>query len=199
MPNRQRRDRSKSLIATLFALPFLIVASDFALIEAGVGEPYPAIMMPGFRGTQMNEDGTIRVQIVEPEVTFIGSAEIQRPSLATLLDPMPAGMLMPTCSRFFRSYPHAAGSPPPRVGLKAWLIDHVLPLRDRRARQVMAGNPPSPETTRWIGERVARLYPGRRGQSVTFTWFRDNYRFRDGRFDRLTHDRIDTYRIIISR
>ena len=40
--------KAPSMIPFLFVLPFVAVVAQFALILAGFGEPYPAVMMRAF-------------------------------------------------------------------------------------------------------------------------------------------------------
>ncbi len=191
--------RHRSVVPVLFVLPFVALIVQCVLIVTRIGEPYPAIMMPGFVGTQTSAEGAIGVQAIEIEVRFVGSSAIERPRLATLLAPMPIGMLMPASAYMFHSHPTGTSPLRPRSGLKDWLVDTVLPLRGRRYRRALAGNPPAPDTVQWIGRRLESLYPRRPVQSVTFNWYRDFYRLQEGRPERIEHQQFDSYRIAIAQ
>jgi hypothetical protein len=184
-----RRHRA-SLIPLAFTFPFIAVLFQFALIEAGFGEPYPAIIMPDFRGTG-GAQGAATVTVIEIEVTF-ADRSVAHPALATLLAPLP-GSMAAQVSRNFRATP--TGPVPPRAGVKAWLVDHLTPMRTLRLRRFAAGNPPQADTVQWLRERLERLYPGKPIERVDFNWFRNVYRLRGLTLQLVEHVAVESYRV----
>ena len=183
------------LIQFAFALPFAAVLVQFAIIGAGFGEPYPAIMMPDFRGKGASRAGIVRVRTLEVAVAFVDGSAAQ-PTLAALLTPLPRSMFAQVTLRNFRATaPFPLGDEPPRVGVKAWLVDHVTPIRSIRYRRRAAGNPPPPDTVAWLRDRLRLMYPGRQAQRIQFQWYRDGYRLRDLSFQRVEHLATDSYPI----
>jgi hypothetical protein len=169
----KRRNRRISL---LFVLPIAAVALQFALIYGGYGEPYPALMMPSFGGNPTNAAGAITFMTVEAEVGFADGKGTEPLTLARLFAPMPNSMHNPTAWDVFRPTPiSASDNRPIRTGLKAWLIDHVLPMRTRRHQQMENGNVTTADTRRWLSERTRSLYPARRATWVEYRWYRDTY------------------------
>ncbi len=181
----------------MFVLPVAALVLQFALIRGGYGEPYPALMMPGFLGTATNADGTITFVTVDTQVGFAGAAAEPLP-LARLLAPMPSSMLGPTAWDVFRQTPRSA-SPAPRTGRKAWFVDHVLPSRTRRNEQIKNGNPLTADTRRWLSERLRSLYPDRQAAWIEFRWHRDTYRRVDAGTQRTARDQIAFTRVELSR
>jgi hypothetical protein len=189
------RPRRSLVISMLFVLPFLALVVQFTLIYAKIGEPYPAIMMPGFLGGRISADGIVVVRKVEIQVGF-SDATAARTTLATLLAPMPDQMLGPSSEYMFRATPRSPVSAlQPRVGLKAWLVDHVTPIRTLRYRRAASGNRPALDTTRWVQRRLESLFPDRRAKWIEFHWYRDTYRRRDFTLERIGHDFTECYRI----
>lgn len=197
MNGRMRRWRRPALVPYLFFLPFALLAVQYAIIADGLGEPYPALMMPSFSGTLTNS-GTITFRVIEVEVRFLDGGASEHPALSTILAPMPSGTLMPTCAYVFRSHPITPDPPRPRAGIKDWLVDHLLPRRGRRFRQLRAGNPLSSDAVAWLRQRVGQVYPGRTARSVTFLWYQDSYRVAGGRFNRVDHRLAEKAQVLIA-
>jgi hypothetical protein len=190
-------DRARTTaISLLFVLPFLVVGLQSTLIHRGYGEPYPAIMMPGFQGSRTDPDGTIRVTAADVEVGFVegNPANI---SVATLLAPLPISMVAPTSAYMFRARPVTSLRPP--TGLKASVIDHLMPIRTLRLRRMAAGNPPSADTVAWLRHRVSVLFPTRQTAWVEIHWFRDKYRRDGSTLERVEHIPDGTYTIDLTK
>ncbi len=187
-----RRRPSTRLIPLAFALPFAAVLVQFAIIGAGFGEPYPAIMMPDFRGTGGSRDGIVRIRVLEIVVTFLDGS-VEHPTLATLLTPMPESVFAQVSLRNFRVTTPFPSGEQPRVGLKAWLVDHVTPIRSIRYRRRAAGNPPPPDTVQWLRDRLRLIYPGRQAQRIQFQWYSDGYRLSDLTLQRVEHLAAGSY------
>jgi len=179
----------------LFVAATLVLPLQFALIYGRIGEPYPALMMPGFNGSLMDANGVISFHTVDVVVDLAGPPKTDNLSLAVLLAPLPAAMVMPTASLAFHSREPLRAIVPPRSGLKDWLVDTLLPLRQVRFRRAVTGNAPTAETIEWLRRRLHYLYPHRMARSIAFRWYRDSYSIRDGHLVRLSHEPVDTYRI----
>ncbi len=164
-----------------------------------LGEPYPGLMMPGFTGTQMTADGKVTVVTVEIQVGFADVTSTEQPSLAQLLAPMPASMFGAVSWNMFHSMQAAGKVLQPRQGLKAWLIDHVLPHRTLRFRRMATGNSPAPDTVQWLQRRLGVLYPERRAQWIDFRWYQNSYLLRNTAFEPVSRALIDSYRIDVGR
>jgi hypothetical protein len=188
------------LISVVFFLPIAALIVQFALISMSFGEPYPGLMMPGFTGTQMTPDGNVTVVTVDIQVGFADTTSTEQLSLAQLLGPMPASMFGAVSWNVFHSMPKVAGDVlQPRKGLKAWLVDHVIPHRTLRFRRMATGNSPAPDTIQWLQARLGVLYPEHRAQWIDFRWYQNSYRLRHTAFDRVSHALLDSYRIEMAR
>ena len=163
-----------------------------------LGEPYPGLMMPAFTGTQTTADGNVTVVTVDIAVGFADTAATEQPSLARLFEPMPGSMLGAASGNVFRSSPVAGDAGQPRLGRKAWLIDHLMPNRTLRYRRLAEGNPPAPDTIRWLRRRLAVLYPARRAKWIDFRWYRNSYRIRHTTFELMNRVLIDSYHVDIA-
>ena len=56
--------RKRGAVRLLFVITLFLLGIQYALVET-VGEPYPAIMMPGFAGHGGYESGAVRVPVME--------------------------------------------------------------------------------------------------------------------------------------
>jgi hypothetical protein len=185
-----RRHRA-SLIPLAFALPFVTVLLRFALIGAGAGEPYPAISMPPFRGTVSNAEGIVNVSVVEIDVVFADKS-VAHPTLAALLAPMPRSIVARAAQNFRATPTHPV---PPRVGVKDWLVDRIVPIRTIRYRRAATGNPPQPDTKQWLRETLQRLYLGKPVERIEFHWYRNAYRLREHSLQPIGRVRSESYQI----
>jgi hypothetical protein len=192
MPRGQANDEKNGnrRISLLFLLPIVALVLQFALIRGGYGEPYPALMMPGFTGTATNADGNITFIAVDTRVGFAPDGATEPLTLARLFASMPSSMRGPTAWDVFRPTPQSPSQSRVRTGRKAWLVDHLLPSRVRRDERIANGNPLTADTLRWLSDRMRSLYPDRRALWIEFSWHRETYRRVTTGLQRIARDRI---------
>ena len=184
-------------IPLLFAVPFAALLIQFVLMRAGIGEPYPALVMPGFAGTRIDAKGVIHLQAAEVQVQF-GDGGTAAPALAAIFSPMPASMVDRVAGRVFRRNARPAAAGRARHGARAWLLDHVVPARSPAFRH-RSDDPSSPETTRWLRERLALLYPNRPATAIDFRWYTDDYRLGPDGSERTGHNLTSTAHVDLPR
>ena len=160
--------QSRFVVKLLFLA--LLVSEPFKwMVIAKYGEPYPAIMMPGFRGTQQDRNGDIRIESVRGRVVFRDGQVIWiLPS--QLLEEVPSSHHLPIVLHMFG--PQAA--PDAGVASRASagsLMTRLFPGR-AFARNQAETKDADPETRAWLRDRVARLYPLREPDYITFVWYR---------------------------
>ena len=164
------------LVRGLFVFAVLLIPAQFALISLGFGEPFPALMMPGFMGSRMTPDGVFSFESASLIVRFDDGPAVET-SLRRLLSDLPSSHHWAAAQHVFRpSDPQPLPPQAERSWWKAWIISHLTPIRDRNAERRRAGNPLDHDSRLWLKRRLEVMYPARRASSIEFQWFRDSYR-----------------------
>jgi hypothetical protein len=179
-------------VSLLFLLPVAALLVQGALLSQDLGEPYPAISMPGFGGTRTGADGVIRVSAIEVEIGFIDPPSTARTTIGALLAPMPGSILSAGASSAYLNTAIAKNRVP-ASGLKGWIMNDLMPGRAERSRRRAGGNAPTEETVEFTRRRVQALYPDRHPSWVKIHRFQHGYRHRDGRLDLVERSSLDTY------
>jgi hypothetical protein len=184
----------RGFISLLFVVPAVVLVAQTVCEWAGLGEPYPALMMPGFEGTRSSA-GIIRTSAVEVEVLFADSPEVERTTMAALLAPMPGSIVPVAAANVFRSTPVRPASAAPQVAFRHRVRDAVMPSRQERVRRRAGGNAPSPELIDWTRTRLATIYPGRVAREMVVHWIEDHHRLRGRTVERVGRVEVSTYRV----
>ena len=172
----QRRPEPPRWVQWLFALPVAALIGQGALDYVGLGEPYPALIMPGFGGTRTDGDGIIHATTLEIEVHFVDSPQVERPTVPAFFR-LPGSIVGVAAGNVFRHRRADKGAP--RSAMKYRLRDTLMPSRARRAARLANGNQPTQGLIDWTRRRIAALYPGRAPRAVIVNWFDARYRVRD--------------------
>lgn len=142
------------------------------------GEPYPALMMPGFTGTHTDESGTPWAKVVDIEFQFSSGKKV-RITQDDLLSPIPTSHHAAIMSAMF-SPDTKSKSRPSRSSSKTRFLYRLMPglkkgTRDRETREHQAS------IRQWLVKRANNLVPGA-GQPlrVDFIWYREKYTFLGG-------------------
>jgi hypothetical protein len=136
------------------------------LITAKSGEPYPALMLPGFGGTMADRDGNIRFRNVKCKVLF-QDGRVDWISAYTLLSEAPSSHHGVMMAHMFSPPPAKADSRPMNT-LKARLFPGRTLSHIRQEQKEL-----DPQTKEWLKRRIQVLYPSQRCEGVTFVWFDD--------------------------
>lgn len=172
MPGSQVTSR----VRLIFIAAIAVLAAQSVFINR-YGEPYPAIMMPGFEGSGGYQEG--QVKIVRFEAVFVADGEEFSFQPKVLLNEFPIshhGAISESSLKPRLPSPPAA--PPSRLGS---LRDALFPgYAGRRMSRV------SPETAaslrNWLQSRGRDLVPGRQVSRVEIRWFRETVQFATGQF-----------------
>lgn len=131
-------------------------------------EPYPALIMPGFRGTGAGSEGEVIVENADIEVV-LASGDVTKTTRMEFLAPFPSshhGTLM----RAFRP-----GEPPD--SLNPFPFDAPSWGEGRAIRAVFREHGeryPTKEANAWLEDRAAAVTHGE-PRAVIFRWFRERY------------------------
>jgi hypothetical protein len=151
-------------IPLLFVLVLLWMPAQY-LISARYGEPYPALVMPGFGGTLAGEDGKIHITNVTCKVLFRDGAAAWV-SAYDLLAQAPSAYHNVIMSHMF-------GPAKPRPS-PSWVALRLFPGRVlSRLRE--AQTEPDPQTKEWLSQRVQALFPSQTPSTVTFVWYVETF------------------------
>ncbi len=165
---------------------FIAVACGLVLqvaIIAVASEPYPAIMMPGFRGGANDPDGWFRFQSFDIVFEFEGGGrELVTPQ--QFFVGTPESHTVPIARRVFS--PAETRERQPEAPWESWLKRHVFPAREMQNR-IYYDAYIAPETVEWLRRRAALVFPDRRVQRVRFEWYHNQLRFMNGKAERTRH------------
>jgi hypothetical protein len=149
-----------------------------------VTEPYPALLLPSFKGTAVNEAGEFAFESADVVVAF-GDGASQTVSLRTLFADAPSSQFKAMAKIALK--PKRAGSPPPRLrtpGLEDMIPGYVLSqIRHYYWSGVELG------TVNWIRGRIKALFPNRTVLRVDVVWYTEVCILREGQLTR--HRRHD--------
>jgi hypothetical protein len=158
-------------VVTLLAIQFVFIKQ--------IGEPYPALTMPGFDGNGGFQDG--RVNVVRYEAVFItdrGEVTIQPQTLLSQFHDSLHWAIAYNCL-----------SPVPATNLKS-PAESPRSLLKRIQKRLLPGyrsgsaHRSSPENIAtlqdWLRGRANALLPGHRVSRVEIRWFRETVRLEDG-------------------
>jgi hypothetical protein len=171
---------SKRFVRSLFALVIGLYLMQLAFVSR-LTQPYPALMMPSFRGTGLDEEGGFRNRTASIVVTFNnGETETLTPGeLFAGASSAYHGALM----KWF-AVPEAEERRADRETGMRKLLRQVLPGMAVRGRsQALGGS--SPAMAAWLRQRLEAMYPGREPQQVRFVWYNERITFSGGRSDRV--------------
>ena len=151
-----------------FAAAACLWGVQAALIGAGLGEPYPGIIMPGFTGPGGHSGRS--VELTRLEAVFVANTGERRSvSQRTLLAEFPDSHHGSMAGSFLA--PPGPAKPP---RLQKWLRRHLLP--GLAAGQTDRTAPCSRRSLReWARSRGAVLFPGAALDRVEFRWHRDTF------------------------
>jgi len=183
---------SRSSIKRSFAAVLVLLGLHYVFIVR-YGEPYPAVTMPAFTGTNAAPDGSIRWVTVIARVRFAdgGTAELLP---RDLLAEAPASHRMSIMREQF-DVPPEPPAPPPAPSSRGELRRRLFPIeRIRYERRFVQYTPP--ETHEWLRRRLGVLYPDRQPALVTFVWSRQSARVADGSVQR-ARETIGEYTIAL--
>jgi hypothetical protein len=156
---------SKRNVKVLFGALIIWEILQYA-IAAKFGEPYPALIMPGFSGTLVDREGNIRTTNVKCEVRFQdGSRALLSPQV--LLAAAPTSNRLPIMAQMF-SEPAGAAEPWPPTTFKARLSRGRTLSRVRHTQKQLDG-----QTLQWLKQRFHDIFPARDVVAATFLWYED--------------------------
>jgi hypothetical protein len=143
------------------------------------GEPYPALVMPGFSGSGGYVDGHIRIK--RPEVVFVFDDESTAIfSQRQLLSKIPDGHHGMIFASFFQlpKDEQLHDNSPPKYGINRRTI---FPGWQAGKANRMAA--PNRESIRlWLKNRGAELMPGKHIKHVDIRWYEEIYRMGEAKF-----------------
>jgi hypothetical protein len=159
-------------IRLVFLALLLIFMLQYAFIYR-FGEPYPALVMPGFPGSGGYVDGHIRIE--RPEVVFVFDDESTAIfSQRQLLSKIPDSHHRMIFASFFKlpKDEPLRENPPPKYGINRRTIFPGL-----KAGTVNRMATPNRESIRlWLKNRGAELMPGKYIKQVDIRWYEEIYR-----------------------
>lgn len=135
-------------------------------ISAKFGEPYPALLMPGFGGTLTDRDGNIRFGNVKCKVVFQDDSA-GWVSTSDLLSEVSSAHRSAILKQMFSPPPSAPELWPPH-SLKARLFPGRALSRVRNAQKTLDS-----ETKEWLQMRIEALCSSKRPRVVTFIWYEE--------------------------
>lgn len=158
------RERRAARLA--FAAIALLFVLQVVLIRGGAGEPYPAVIMPGFGGSGGYRDG--EVHVARMEAVLVHADGETAVSQRQLLAPYPDSHHGSIAGLFLNPAPREA--PPLRRWLRRTLLPGLAAGQDRPGGRV------NPSLCGWARWRAAELLPGARVRRMEIRWYRDTYR-----------------------
>lgn len=166
---------NRRVIALFAVVPMLIPAQE--LVRHAVGEPYPAVMMPGF-ATSPDVGETYTVPSLRLRATDRAGSTVTHSGtdLASDAGVLPVDVLRLMASDGLDAAGIARGEAP-RLGLRRALLGH-------HSGYTKAGNLAlidHPDVSAWFRKRVAGLMPDRDVVRAELVW-------RDLQIDRTSHD-----------
>jgi hypothetical protein len=177
----------------LFALPVAALLIQGGLAYFDLGEPYPALVMPGFAGTRTDEEGVISTTRIAIEVRFVDGLHVERPTVAAFFGRMPSSILAVVAANVLRHSRVEKGTA--RNGMKYRVRATFMPSRARRAERRANGNQPTPAIIEWTRARVSALYPDRVANAVVVNWLSERYAVRDRSLEYIEQVPLDSFEV----
>ena len=160
----------------LLFLAIILVYPVQLLFVWTVSEPYPALMMPEFRGTGVGADGIHHTRSADVVIRFAdGPDRVTTP--ARLFAQAPSSHHWTLMGRFRPRLEESDGSRGLASRVKHAVrdrLDTMLPVPQSRETDLMLTEVHT-ETREWLRDRVESMYPGRMPVSVDFVWYDDAY------------------------
>jgi len=130
------------------------------------GEPYPALIMPGFAGTLVDAQSNIRFGDVKCKVLLENGQVVWLTAYALLAEAPSAhhGAIM---AHMFGPPAAIADQWPPR-SLKARLFPGRSLSRLRSSQTELDS-----QTKQWLKRRLETIYPSQKPMAITFIWYED--------------------------
>lgn len=177
--------RSERWIPLVFALVVALLPIQYWFAKVNSrGEPYPALLMPAFEGTQTDRHGLASGESVTIVVSFEDGTESTVP-LRMLFARAKSSQIM--------AMAHIALKPKPAppidrstdsASLREFLKRHVVPGLPLSTARINYWSGPDPLTVEWLRARMRELFPGRRAIRVTVGWSLDTYAWQADRWIR---------------
>ena len=173
---KEARPQSERWIPFVFALVVILLPTQYWFARANPwGEPYPALLMPAFEGTQTDGHGRASGESVAIVVSF-GDGTVESVPLRTLLARAPSSHIMAMAQIALKPKPSPpVDRPASPSSLRELLKRHVVPGLPLRAARISYWSGPDPLTVEWLQTRMRELFPGRRAIRVTVDWSVDTY------------------------
>ena len=162
---------------------FAVVACGLVFqvaITVVAGEPYPAIMMPGFPGGANDPDGWFRFDSFDIVFEFDGGKR-ELLTVQQFFEGTPSSHFLPIARRVFSPAKKRERHVDP--GWETWLKRHLFPAREMQNRLYYDAYL-DPDTVEWLQRRAALLFPDRRVERVRFEWYNDALKVTDGKAER---------------
>ena len=168
--------RSERWIPLVFALVVVLLPTQYWFARANPwGEPYPALLMPAFDGTQTDRHGRVSGESVAIVVSF-GDGTTESVPLRTLLAAAPSSHIIAMAQIALKPKPSPpVDRPTSPSSLRELLKRYVVPGLPLRAARIQYWSEPHPLTVEWLRTRMRELFPGRRAMRVTVDWSVDTY------------------------
>ena len=151
-------------IRLLFLAVLVVFCGQYFVMSEGFGEPYPAIMMPGFKGSGALRNGQLHITQMEADIVFRDGWHVVI-SRKQLLDEFSTAIH----NSINRPLWALANNPAYRKDEPLLLRYRLFPSLQIGRRQ--AGSAESRDAIhRWLGQRIKRMFPDRDAKSVTMRW-----------------------------
>ena len=155
-----------------------LLCLQYALVET-VGEPYPAFMMPGFKGDGGYRDGA--VQFSRVDVVFVGRDGEKVVNQRELLSEYDDSLHSTIMNNFLSPLREDTG-PGASEEIKTWrqrLRQRLFPNLHAGARK--RTDPRNVASLRqWLTRRSSRIFPQQVSERVEFRWFDEKIRIENG-------------------
>jgi hypothetical protein len=174
-------DQPKMAIRLVFIAVAIASAIQYGIVNR-LGEPYPALMMPGFSGTGGYQDGQVQTRRLEA-VFVTAEGEAIAFTQRDLLSDFPDDYHDTIARSFLSPLPDGATSSSAlssRPGRRR-LQYRIFPgMQAGRLNRTSADNIGSLRV--WILRRAHTLVPGRNIDRVEFRWYRDTFQNNSGQW-----------------
>jgi hypothetical protein len=171
-PNRLAR----TIVRCAFAAIMICCVLQYAVVQV-LGEPYPAIIMPGFPGSAGYDDGAVNIKRLEAVFISTQGAPVTF-SQRELLAEFPDSLHNTIAQSFLTPLPKDQDftvSASTRTGIRYQLFPG---LEAGHVDRTSAANITS--LTSWLNAQARRLVPGRIVAKVEIRWYEDRYQNRNG-------------------
>jgi len=156
-------------VRRLFVALLVLLALQYLMILYVV-EPYPAVMMPEFRGELVNGAGMVEFEVVETRIDFADGGREAISLIELVAGKLPEAHVGIVAARCFAPHDEPTGgaaSDGARHQTKRKLRDWLgLGLRNPTITE------PSAATRAWLRDAIAQRFPEREPVAITFRWWR---------------------------